>query len=45
VLSDFSAAERKELPFHIDRTADAVVTLVTGGLQAAQNTFHPALPE
>jgi len=45
VLSDFSAAERKELPYHIDRTADAVETLVASGLQAAQNNFHPALPE
>lgn len=45
VLSDFSAAERKELPYHIDRTADAVETLVASGLQVAQNTFHPALPE
>lgn len=45
VLSDFSAVERKDLPFHIDRTADAVEALITGGLAAAQNTFHTALPE
>jgi PTH1 family peptidyl-tRNA hydrolase len=40
VLKDFSAAERKELPFHIDRAADAVEALLTGTLEAAQNTFH-----
>jgi PTH1 family peptidyl-tRNA hydrolase len=40
VLKDFSAAERKELPFHVDRAADAVEALVTGSLEAAQNTFH-----
>lgn len=45
VLSDFSAAERTDLPFHINRTADAVEALITGGLAAAQNTFHTALPE
>ncbi|MGZ6791671.1 MAG: aminoacyl-tRNA hydrolase [Mycobacteriales bacterium] len=40
VLRDFSAAERKELPFHVDRAADAVEALLTGTLEAAQNTFH-----
>jgi len=40
VLKDFSAAERKELPFHLDRAADAVEALLTGPLEAAQNTFH-----
>jgi len=40
VLKDFSAAEVKELPFHVDRAADAVETLLTGSLEAAQNTFH-----
>jgi PTH1 family peptidyl-tRNA hydrolase len=40
VLKDFSAAERKELPFHLDRAADAVEALLTGTLEAAQNTFH-----
>jgi PTH1 family peptidyl-tRNA hydrolase len=40
VLKDFSAAERKELPFHVDRAADAVEALLTGTLEAAQNTFH-----
>lgn len=42
VLKDFSSAERKELPFLIDRAADAVEALLTGPLEAAQNTFHPA---
>lgn len=42
VLKDFTAAERKELPFHVDRAADAVEALVTGPLEAAQNTFHAA---
>ena len=40
VLSDFSPAERKELPFHVDRTADAVEALVTDGLERTQNTFN-----
>ncbi len=40
VLKDFSATERKELPFHVDRAADAVEALLTGSLEAAQNTFH-----
>ena len=42
VLKDFTAAERKELPFHVDRAADAVEALLTGSLEAAQNTFHAA---
>ena len=40
VLRDFTAAERKELPFAIDRCADAVEALLTKGLAEAQNTFH-----
>jgi PTH1 family peptidyl-tRNA hydrolase len=40
VLRDFSAAERKDLPFHLDRTADAVETLLRDGLDAAQNAFN-----
>ncbi|MBO0869139.1 MAG: aminoacyl-tRNA hydrolase [Micromonosporaceae bacterium] len=43
VLSDFSAAERKELDFLVDRAADATEALVTEGLERAQNTFHPSL--
>ena len=40
VLKDFSATERKELGFHVDRSADAVEALLTGSLEAAQNRFH-----
>ncbi len=40
VLRDFSAAERKELPLIVDRCADAVETLLSKGMAAAQNTFH-----
>jgi PTH1 family peptidyl-tRNA hydrolase len=40
VLRDFSATERKELPLLIDRGADAVETLLSKGMAAAQNTFH-----
>jgi len=44
VLKDFSAAERKELPFLIDRAADAVEALLRDGLAAAQNAFHGTGP-
>jgi PTH1 family peptidyl-tRNA hydrolase len=40
VLKDFAAAERKELGFHVDRAADAVEALLSGPLEAAQNSFH-----
>jgi peptidyl-tRNA hydrolase, PTH1 family len=40
VLRDFSAAERKELPFLLDWAADAVEALLSDGLAAAQNAFH-----
>jgi PTH1 family peptidyl-tRNA hydrolase len=40
VLRDFSAAERKDLPFGIDRAADATEALVTGDLATAQNSYH-----
>lgn len=40
VLKDFSAVQRKELPFEVSRCADATETLVTQGLAAAQNEFH-----
>ena len=40
VLKDFSAAERKDLAFHVDRAADAVEALLTGPLEVAQNVFH-----
>ncbi len=41
VLRDFAAAERRQLPGLIDRSGDAVEALLTGGLAAAQNEFHP----
>lgn len=40
VLKDFSVAERKELPFLIDRAADGTEALLAGPLEAAQNIFH-----
>jgi peptidyl-tRNA hydrolase, PTH1 family len=40
VLRDFSSAEREELPFLVDRAADAVEALLRDGLAAAQNEFH-----
>lgn len=40
VLSDFPAAERKELDFVVDHAADAVEALITRGLEATQNAFH-----
>lgn len=40
VLRDFSAAERRELDFLVDRAADAVEELLATGLTAAQNRFH-----
>jgi len=42
VLTNFSAAERKELDFLVDRAADAVEALVTKGLEPTQNLYHPA---
>jgi len=40
VLREFAGVERKELPFYIDRAADAVETLIAQGLEAAQNQFN-----
>lgn len=40
VLRDFSPAERKELPFLLDRAADAVEALLSDGLETAQNRYH-----
>lgn len=40
VLSPFGATERKELPFFLDRAADAVESLVTAGLERSQNSYH-----
>ena len=36
--------ERKELPFALDRCADAVETLITKGLTEAQNLYHTDPP-
>jgi PTH1 family peptidyl-tRNA hydrolase len=40
VLSDFSAAERKELDFLVDRAADVVEAVVVEGVEWAQNKYH-----
>ena len=40
VLSDFSAAERKELDFLVDRAADVVEAVVHEGVEWAQNKYH-----
>jgi peptidyl-tRNA hydrolase, PTH1 family len=40
VLREFTPAERKELPFLVDRAADAVELLIAQGLEAAQNRFN-----
>jgi peptidyl-tRNA hydrolase, PTH1 family len=40
VLKPFSATEQRELPFHVDRAADAVEALVADGLERAQNSFN-----
>jgi PTH1 family peptidyl-tRNA hydrolase len=40
VLREFPSADRKELPFLIDRAADATELIVTDGLEAAQNTYN-----
>lgn len=42
VLSDFSAVERKELEFLVDRAADVAEAVVTRGLEWAQNAYHGA---
>jgi len=42
VLNDFSSVERKELDFLVDRAADAVETVVSKGLAAAQQVYHTA---
>jgi len=40
VLKDFSAAERKELGYFVDRAADAVESLLVDGLERAQSTYN-----
>lgn len=40
VLSNYSAVERKELPFQVDTAADAVECLVEQGLEQTQQRFN-----
>lgn len=40
VLKDFSAAERRELDYFVDRASDAVETLIVDGLERAQTTYN-----
>jgi PTH1 family peptidyl-tRNA hydrolase len=40
VLKDFSAAERKELDWFVDRAADAVESLIVEGLERAQQSYN-----
>lgn len=40
VLSDFSANERKDLEFLVDRAADAVESVMEKGLEPTQNVYH-----
>ena len=40
VLSNYSSAEKKILPFQVDQAADAVESLVTDGLERTQQQFN-----
>ncbi|HEX5772608.1 MAG TPA: aminoacyl-tRNA hydrolase [Nocardioidaceae bacterium] len=40
VLSDYSSAERRVLPFQIDKAADAVESLITDGLEKTQSSYN-----
>ncbi|MFD6562992.1 aminoacyl-tRNA hydrolase [Micromonospora profundi] len=40
VLSDFGAAERKELDFLVDRAADVVESVILKGVEPTQNIYH-----
>ena len=40
VLANYSSAERKELPFEVDRAADAVASLVEVGLDLTQGRYN-----
>lgn len=40
VLSDYSTAERKILPFQVDTAADAIESLITDGLSQSQSRFN-----
>jgi PTH1 family peptidyl-tRNA hydrolase len=42
VLSDFTTAERKEIDYLVDRTADIVESLIRIGLEPTQNAYHGA---
>ena len=40
VLSDYSAAERKQLPLQVDTAADAVESLIRDGLELTQQRYN-----
>ena len=40
VLKPFASAERKDLAWLVDRAADAVQSIVSDGLERAQNTYN-----
>ena len=40
VLSSYSTPERRLLPLQVDRSADAVESLITDGLERTQSTFN-----
>lgn len=40
VLSNYNAAERKELPLQVGDAADAIETLITDGLERTQQQFN-----
>ena len=40
MLNEFSPAERKDLPFAVDRSADAVESLLTDGLEVTQGKYN-----
>jgi len=40
VLSNYAAAERKTLPFQVDRAADAVESLISEGLERTQGQYN-----
>jgi PTH1 family peptidyl-tRNA hydrolase len=40
LLSDYTATERRVVPFQVDRAADAVESLVTDGLERTQQRFN-----
>jgi len=40
VLDGFSSAEKKELPFVLERAADAVETILSDGVEQAMNRFN-----